>query len=172
MSEIFNFRISSLSEDCVNVEDVNSSFIIDFDRFRKEFRNGAFSSLRSVDFVELKGSAVFLIEITDLKGTVEGIIKKLEGENNVRFEIDSYVIKKLIKAEYREKLFESLFLLQFSGESIGNKRILFLIVLCSMKREDVMKFKYLESFLSSLLPENWDCKIILESTFRQRFVRR
>ena len=51
MSEIFNFRISSLSEDCVNVEDVNSSFIIDFDRFRKEFRNGAFSSLRSVDFL-------------------------------------------------------------------------------------------------------------------------
>ncbi len=172
MSEIVNFRISSLSEDCVNVENVSNSFIIDFDRFRKEFRNGAFSSLRSVDFVELKESAVFLIEITDLKGTVEGIIKKLEGENNVRFEIDSYVIKKLIKAEYREKLFESLFLLQFSGESIGNKRILFLIVLCSMKREDVMKFKYLESFLSSLLPENWDCKIILESTFRQRFVRR
>jgi len=172
MSEIVNFRISSVSEDCVNVEDVNSSFIIDFDRFRKEFRNGAFSSLRSVDFVELKESAVFLIEITDLKRTAKSIRKKLKSEDNVRVRTNSYVVREFIKAEYREKLFESLFLLQFSGESIGTRRIMFLIVLCNSMQRDVIKFKYLESFLSSLLPENWDCKIILESTFRQRFVRR
>ena len=172
MSEIVNFRISSLSEGCVNIENVSNSFIVDFDRFRKEFREKAFSSLRSVDFVELEEDEVFLIEVTDLKGTAKSIRKKLKREDNVRVGTSSYVIREFIKAEYREKLFESLFLLQFSGESIGTGRIMFLIVLCSMKREDVMKFKYLESFLSSLLPENWDCKIILESTFRQRFVRR
>jgi hypothetical protein len=51
MSEIVNFRISSLSEGCVNIENVSNSFIVDFDRFRKEFREKAFSSLRSVDFL-------------------------------------------------------------------------------------------------------------------------
>ena len=172
MSEISNFRTNSLSEDCVNIENVGSLFIVDFDKFRKEFRERAFSSLRSVDFVELKKSAVFLIEVTDLKGTVESIRKKLKREDNVRFKISSYVIREFIKAEYREKLFESLFLLQFSGESIGTRRIMFLIVLCNSMQRDVIKFKYLESFLSSLLPENWNCKIILESTFRKRFVRR
>ncbi len=182
MSAISNFRIDSLSEGCVNIENANGLFIVDFDRFRKEFREGAFSSLRSVDFVELKENAVFLIEVTDLKETAKSIRKEIKRKDNVQLRIGSYIIGNFLKAEYREKLFESLFLLQLllleesveiiEVRSLEDIKVTFLIVLCNSRPQDVIGFRYLESFLSSLLPENWNCKIILESTFRGRFIRR
>lgn len=172
--EVSDFITNSLHEDCVDITNVDNSLIINFDKFRKEFKRGNFSSLRSVDFVELRGRVIYLIEITNLRETAKSKKKEIKKADRVRLRGNSYTIKSLLKAEYREKLFESLFLLQIlsSNSILDNTRGMFLIVLCNSAREDVERFRYLENFLSNLLPEDWDCKIILESSFRRLFIRR
>jgi len=174
MDVISDFITNSLQEDCVNIANAGSSLMINFDKFRKDFEEGNFSSLRSVDFVELKERVIYLIEITNLRETAKSKRKEIKKEDRVRLKENSYTIKSLLKAEYREKLFESLFLLQIlsSNSILDNTRGMFLIILCNSTREDVGRFRYLEDFLSSLLPENWNCKVILESSFRRLFIRR
>lgn len=162
---ISRYEQNYINESCVVINSLKEPFI-NFDKLRKDH----FSSLRSVDFLKIKGSLVILVEITDLKGTVESIRKEIKKRDKVILKGDSHAIKELLKAEYREKFFESLFLLQFLDICRLVEKVRFLIVLCNADKQTIFRFIYLRNFIKYLLPQNWECDLLLKETFERVFV--
>jgi hypothetical protein len=160
---IEKYQQNYINEGCISVNQLQEVFI-NFDKLRLEF----FPPLRSVDFIKIDKDKIDLIEITELRRTVRELAKRVRKYSKVRTKEDSYIVVELLKAEYREKLFESLFLLQFIGKSLENKKVCFFIVLCNASKIDMLKFKFLEEFLKSLVPKNWFCKILLSESFKRK----
>ena len=171
---IEKYQQNYIKEGCISVDLLQRPFV-DFDRLRLE----SFPSLRSVDFmkVDKMKNTIVLVEITELSRTVRSLIKMIKKEDKIKVGRNSYIIVELLKAEYREKFFESLFLFQLlRGAFLKEKRIYFFIVLCDAQKHQVFKFRFLEEFLSSLLPSSWRCKILLAESFvrklkENKFVR-
>ena len=145
--DINRFMTKKIKEGCVDISVDHS--VINFDELRKEL----YSQLRSVDFVRLIGSGkeIMLIEISDLHRKIKDM-KKLYA--NCDEETIEKIIKEFIKAEFREKLFESLFLIQKEGivDISPEKVVKFLIVTCN---SNPLMFEYLRSFINTITPKNW-----------------
>ena len=159
---IEKYQQNYIKEGCISTDSLQESFI-NFDKLRLE----NFSSLRSVDFIKVDEvkDLIILIEITELLRTLRDLIKRVK-KDKMKIRRNSYIIAELLKAEYREKFFESLFLFQFlTNVSIKDKKVYFFIVLCDAQKQQVFKFRFLEEFLNSLLPKNWYCKILLAESF-------
>ncbi len=123
VSALEKYKQNEIKEGCVSLDSLKESFI-NFDKLRAD----TLSSLRSVDFLKIaKNKKDFIfIEISNLLGTLKSLSKNIKKKEKIRVKSDTYIIKEFLKREYREKLFESLFLFQFiTGLSLKNKNYIF-----------------------------------------------
>jgi hypothetical protein len=148
-----DFKTNDFSKEHELLKDLPKEYI-NFDEVRKV----CWSQLRTVDMLEIKENSVILIEITNLKKTLENITNK--------HKITADIAKEFIKSEYREKLMESLLLLSLLTDNLNNKKVIYKLVLYDRK-EDIFYHEYLKTYLNGILQEGDRCRI----THIENFIR-
>ncbi len=141
-----DFKTNDFSKEHELLKNLPKEFI-NFDEVRKAC---CWPQIRTVDMLEIKEKSVILIEITNLKKTLENI------SNKHKITVD--VAKEFIKSEYREKLMESLLLLSLLRNDLNDKRIIYKLVLYDRK-EDIFHHEYLRTYLNSILQKDDRCVI-------------
>ncbi|MEO2067883.1 MAG: hypothetical protein ABGX27_00005, partial [Desulfurobacteriaceae bacterium] len=127
------------------------------------------SQLRSVDALDIQNGKIVMYEFSTFRDLIEylkdtdftqkqAFIKQLEE----KLENDLF-------SEYREKLFESLFLLSVLGRNLNGSSIEFKIVVCAERKEDIVFYehlkkklkKHLANKLQSLFPSGGNDKVVV-----------
>jgi len=140
-----DFKTNDFSKEHELLKDLPKEYI-NFDEVGKV----CWSQLRTVDMLEIREKSIILIEITNLKKTLENI------SNEHKISVD--VAKEFIKSEYREKLMESLLLLSLLTNNLNNKKVIYKLVLYDRK-EDIFRYEFLKTYLNSIMHGDDRCRI-------------